>query len=127
MPATSKLLCCVLLLSGCSVMNLKGRSEVATRAKLADEIVEFANIRSVEEIDRRLDELCSTADAQQRAELLIEGWGKHGSWYDLAVVKFLWDRWSQKMDGDDEKSDPRRLFETTKTVLNSKPELVCQL
>ena len=127
MPAASKLLCCVLLLSGCSVINLQGRGESVARVKLSHEIAEFANVRSVEEIDRRLNELCSATDAQQRAELLIEGWGQHGSWYDLVVVKFLWDRWPQKMDNDDGKSDPRRLFETTKTVLNSKPELVCQI
>lgn len=127
MPTASKYLCCILLLSGCSVLNLNGHGETAARAKLSDEIAEFANVRSVEEIDRRLKELCAAADAQYRAEVLIEGWGKHGSWYDLAVVRFLWERWPQKLENDIEKFDSRRLFETTKTVLNSESELVCQV
>lgn len=111
-------------------MNLKGRNEVATRAKLADEIVEFANVRSVEEIDQWLNELHSATDAQQRAELLIEGWGQHGSWYDLAVVKFFAENYPSAYGHggrDHERFDLERLFNTAYVVLSKRPELVFQV
>ena len=130
MPAASKLLCCVLLLSGCSVLNLNERSITLARTKLANEIAEFANLRTIEELDRRLNALCEVVDAQQRAELLIEGWGQHGSWYDLAVVKFFVEQFPSaygRNRQDVERFDLQRLFNTTERVLRNHPEFVFQL
>ena len=130
MPTASKLLCCVLLLSGCSVLNLNERSTALARTKLADEIAEFANLRKIEELDRRLNALCEVDDAQQRAELLIEGWGRHGSWYDLAVVKFFVEHFPSAYGHgrrDPERFDLQRLFNTTDQVLRKHPEFVFQL
>ena len=130
MPAASKLLCCVLLLSGCSLLNLNERNASLVRTKLANEIEAFANFRTIEQLDRHLNALCEAADAQQRAELLIEGWGQHGSWYDLAVVKFFVEQYPSAYSRDrrdHERFDLQRLFNTTDQVLRTHPEFVFQL
>ena len=130
MPAATKLLCCLLLLSGCSVLNLNRRGDAVARVKLADAIADFANIRSVEELDSRLNVLCEADDAQQRAELLIEGWGQHGSWFDLAVVKFFVEQFPSAYGRgrrDCERFDMQRLFNSANQVLSKHPEFVFQV
>ncbi|TXT21975.1 MAG: hypothetical protein FD138_3871 [Planctomycetota bacterium] len=128
MPTASKLLCCVLLLSGCSALN--HRNAEAARARQVNEIAKFANVRTIEELDRRLNALCDTDDAQQKVELLIEGWGQHGSWYDLAVVKFFVEQFPSaygRNGRDCERFDLQRLFNVTDEVLRKHPEFVFQL
>ena len=57
------------------------------------QIDRLADVRSVTEIDSILDGLIPTRHGQANVERLLDGWGRHGSWYDLAVVHYLWDHW----------------------------------
>ncbi len=130
MSAVLRIVCGVMLLAGCSTLNFSERYAAKVRASLAGEIKEFANLRTTEELDRRLHSLREFDDAQLRFELLIEGWGKHGSWYDLAVVKFFADQFPSAYGNDRRDSElfnMERLFNVTNKVLREHPEFVVQI
>ncbi len=54
-------------------------------------VIEFRGVTSLDEVKNRLDELVAAPNAQEQAEVLLNGWGRHGSWFDLSVVMFLQD------------------------------------
>lgn len=127
MSASLRIIGIVILLSGCSSLNLSRNLTETSAAERDAEIKKFQASRSIADIDRRLDELLEAKDGQKQAERLIEGWGKHGCWYDLAVVKLWWERWPRDDENGKERFDQRRLFDLTQTVLAKKPELACQV
>lgn len=127
----------ILLLTGCTLIN-RGEftwpSSASSRAELSAHAEEqFTTCRSIEDVKQRLARLDQSRDAQQQAEVLISGWGRHGDWYDLAVVEFLLEHWpsaygrESKYGPDSERYDSRRLFDVTQAVLNSRPDLVYQV
>jgi hypothetical protein len=77
--------------------------------------------RSIHEVDNVLSQLLAEREAQTKIEALLTGWGKYGDWYDLTVVKFLWERWpSWYSEGD---VDSERLIPIIQSRIRSKPEL----
>ena len=63
----------------------------------------------------------------------LAGWGRHGDWYDVAVVEFLLSYWPSAYGKDSsgrpdwERYDARRLFDVTEEAVWSNPELVYQV
>jgi hypothetical protein len=131
--------------AGCALMSpgkLGWSPSSERRARLSVQVEEqFTSCRSLEEVKLRLARLDQSRDAQQQAEALISGWGKHGDWYDLAVVEFLLEHWPSayglgadygpgwgaELGPDWERYDSRRLFDVTQEVLNARPDLVYQV
>ena len=127
MSASVRILSVLILLSGCSSLNLSRNLTETSAAERDAEIKKFQASRSIADVDQRLDELLEAKDGQQQAERLIQGWGKHGSWYDLAVVKLWWERWPREEENGKKRFDQRRLFDVTKTVLATDSQLASQV
>ncbi len=111
----------VLMTGGCSGI---GESPLSVAAPQAADVVlidSLAHARSIEDIDARMDALLAQS-SEANAEALLHGWGRHGSWYDLAVVRFLTERWPSDRVGDDG-LDPRRLARIVLNRLDESPEL----
>jgi len=124
-------------LTGCTLINpiqLSWKTAATSRDQLSVQVEKrFTSCRSLKEVKERLARLDQSRDAQQQAEVLISGWGKHGDWYDLAVVEFLLEHWPSAYGRDSEfgpdweRYDSHRLFDVTQRVLNSQPDLVYQV
>ena len=127
MPRISTFFCCFMLLSGCSALNLTSGQANTSPVEIEAEIKKYQSCRSIADVDQRLDELLKVPDGQRQAERLIQGWGKHGSWYDLAVVKLWWERWPPEEEGGKNRFSQRRLFDLTQSVLAASPELAGQV
>jgi hypothetical protein len=110
----------VLLLSGCQFIDLNG-AEVREPKSVAW----VADCRSIPEVDAALAKLIKGKDAQANVEALLNGWGKHGDWYDLAVVKFLWEHWPSGYGDAD--VEAQRLIPIVKARIEAKPELNRQI
>jgi hypothetical protein len=136
----------VVLLLGMTV-RLPAQVSTETKAdslasdKAADVIVaRFAQVRSIKEIDQELKDLIkgpkqgrpsllrlfglsSEALGQANLELFLEGWGKHGSWYDLAVARYVWKFWPRLWHNDNQ-FDDMRLIEILRKRIEEKPKLL---
>ncbi len=108
-------------------MNLTSEANRTSPTEIDSEVKAYQSCRSIAEVEQRLDELLKAPDGQEQAERLIQGWGQHGSWYDLAVVKLFWERSLPEVDGKKKRFNHRRLFEVTKSVLVKHSELACQV
>jgi hypothetical protein len=126
--------------------RLPAQTTAATNAdakasgKSVDEIVtRFTKVRSIQEIDRELQELVkgpkqgrpslwrliglsSESPGQANLELFLEGWGRHGSWYDLAVARYVWKFWPRVWH-DDNQIDDLRLIQVLKKRIEEQPKL----
>ena len=129
MRSTWTALISIALVCGCSVIDLSPTSLKVSPTERVAEIRHFQSSRSIADVDRKLDELLAATDAQAQAERLIEGWGKHGSWSDLAVVKLWLERspgWREEKDGK-KRFDHHRLFDAAQKALASHPTIASQV
>lgn len=117
----------IALVCGCNVIELSPTSLKVSPTERVAEIRHFQSSRSIADVDRKLDELLAAPDGQARTERLIEGWGKHGSWYDLAVVKLWLERRPLKEKDGKERFDHHRLFDAGQKALASHPSIACQV
>lgn len=127
MRSTWTVLIGIALVCGCSVIELSPTSLKVSPTERVAEIRQFQSSRSIADVDRKLHELLAAPDAQAQAERLIEGWGKHGSWYDLAVVKLWLERWPQEEKDGKQRFDHHRLFDAAQRSLTSHPSTACQV
>lgn len=81
--------------TGCGTFELSPEAQLASRQQdpVEEQLNQLVGARSIEEIDRKLEEILDGKDAQKTIERLLSDWGKHDSWYDLAVVEFIWEHW----------------------------------
>lgn len=124
-------------LTGCSLINdanSNGILSLNEREQLSVEAGQrFSACRSMNDVNDTLTQLVQSPNAQQQAESLIAGWGKHGDWHDVAVVEFLLKHWPSAYGRDPvlgpdwERYDCRRLFDVTQSAVMSQPELVYQV
>lgn len=123
--------CCGCSFSELSFLDVQISAPPRAISKLVQD--DFAACRSLEDVQRLLQEMEDSREAQLWAEALLSGWGQHGNWYDVAVVEFLLKHWPSaygdhpKFGSDSERFDTRRLFEITQHVLRENPELVYQV
>jgi len=94
---------------------------VETVQKLPKAIPSIQNARSIAEIDHALEKITHSEDAQTKVEMLLNGWGRFGDWYDLAVVKYLWEYWPSAYG--DSNADSERLIPIVKSRIADRPEL----
>jgi hypothetical protein len=130
--------------------RLPAQTSTATQAdspaseKAAEEIVaRFARVRSIKQIDHELKELAkqpkqgrpsllrliglsSEAPGQANIELFLQGWGKHGSWYDLAVARYVWKFWPRVWH-DDNQIDDLRLIQVLRKRIEEQPRLIAHV
>jgi hypothetical protein len=64
---------------------------------------------------------------QANVESLLAGWGKHGSWYDLAVMRYVWKFWPRVFREDEKQVDPLRLIPILRQRIEEQPKLSGQL
>jgi len=89
------------------------------------QIDRLADVRSVTEIDSILEGLIPTRRGQANVERLLDGWGRHGSWYDLAVVHYLWDHWPSAYERWD-RIEPAPLMSVVTARIRNNPDLLRQ-
>lgn len=119
------LLVCVaaFTISGCESLNLT-IAEPPTFD--SSEWVDIAELHSIDEIDKVLSHRLNSPSAQTHCEALISGWGKHDSWYDLIVVKFIWEHW-EAVYGEHHELDYERVMKQIQDRINEQPELLNQV
>ncbi|MCY2966262.1 MAG: hypothetical protein NT069_21960 [Planctomycetota bacterium] len=78
---------------GCHAFDSSCASRLAIKPDDEDWIDRLDNARSLEQVDAVLQEIVPGGNGQRNVELLISEWGKHGSWFDLAVVRYIWTAW----------------------------------
>ena len=128
--AVLALQCCGCSFSDLSFLNVQ--TSAPPRAISKEVQREFAACRSLEDVQRLLQVMENSREAQLWVEALLSGWGQHGNWYDVAVVEFLLKHWPSaygdhpKFGPDSDRFDTRRLFDITQHVLSENPELVYQ-
>jgi hypothetical protein len=83
---------CALFSAGCGIIKTPLDSHFAFKPPdhVGEQLDRLVSARSIQEIDARFDEILDGEDGQRVVERLLSGWGKHDSWYDLAVVHFHW-------------------------------------
>ena len=129
--AALALQCCGCSFSDLDFLDAQTSAPPRAISKLVQD--DFATCRSLEDVQRLLQELEDSREAQLWAQALLSGWGQHGNWYDVAVVEYLLKHWPSaycdhpKFGPDSERFDTRRLFDITQHVLNENPELVYQV
>jgi hypothetical protein len=64
---------------------------------------------------------------QAKVESLLAGWGKHGSWYDLAVMRYVWKFWPRVYHQDEKQIDALRLIPILRQRVKEQPKLAGQL
>lgn len=104
--------------TGCQLIE---EVEVETVKKPPKVIPSIQNARSIAEIDHALEKIIQGKDAQIKVETLLNGWGRFGDWYDLAVVKYLWEHWPSY--SSDRNVDSERLLPIVITRIEDQPEL----
>jgi hypothetical protein len=131
--------------------RLPAQTSAAPRAgsnasgKAADELAaRFGKLRSIPEIDHALKELedgpkpgrrsllrliglSSEAPGQANLELLMDGWGRHGLWFDLAVMRYIWKSWPRIYTDDGKQFDALRLITILRSRVEEQPKLLGQL
>jgi hypothetical protein len=64
---------------------------------------------------------------QAKVESLLADWGKHGSWYDLAVMRYVWKFWPRVYHQDEKQIDALRLIPFLQQGVKEQPKLAGQL
>ena len=116
------------LSSGCGALKMPAESRsLFAQQRNVDELLDrLTSARSIAEIDAILDEILADKNGQKIVERLLSGWGKNGSWYDLAVVEYLWKYWPSYY-GKHGKIDSAPLMPLVMSRLNEQPDLLPQL
>ncbi len=83
--------CCGCSFSDLSFLDVQTSAPPRATSKLVQG--EFAACHSLEDVQSLLQEMEDSPEAQLWAEALLNGWGQHGNWYDVAVVEFLIKHW----------------------------------
>jgi hypothetical protein len=94
------------------------------------ELVETHGSRSaqiVASLVRILEESATNPPGQMNVELLLAGWGKHGSWYDLAVMRYVWRFWPRVFHPGEMQIDALRLIQILRQRVEEQPKLLEQL
>jgi hypothetical protein len=73
----------------------------------------------------RIFEESADPPGQVKVESLLAGWGKHGSWYDLAVMRYVWKFWPRVFHQN--QIDPMRLIPILRQRVKEQPKLSGQL
>jgi len=118
----------LIFISGCGIIKTSGETRVAfeSRDQIDEQLDRLLESSSLEEIDTAFDEILPSKNGQKTIERLLAGWGKHGSWYDLVVVHYIWTHWPSYY-GRSDKIDPAPLMPLIAARLNEQPELLPQL
>jgi hypothetical protein len=64
---------------------------------------------------------------QTKVEQLLAGWGKHGSWYDMAVMRYVWKFWPRVFQQGEKQIDALRLIPILRQRIEEQPKLSGQL
>lgn len=115
----------LLLGAGCGTIKAPRDVGLALkpRAGAEEQVLRLVSARSIEEIDSGFEEILARKDREQIVERLLSGWGRHDSWYDLAVVHFIWNHWPSYY-GRQEKLDPRPLMSAITSRISEQPSLL---
>lgn len=118
------LVCLSIAFCGCALTSSLPKTikplDATTESAL---VADFTRCRSIEAVDLRLKALVDAPDGQQQAECLLRNWGQHGSWCDLAAVKFLAEYWPGAYSKYSERFDRHRLFDEALASLERTPAL----
>src|SRR5207245_1967288 len=115
------------VVSGCGIIKVPPESwHVFRRQDQDDEqLNRLASAQSIEQIDAVFEEILACKNGQKTVERLLSGWGKHDSWYDLAVVHFIWKHWPSYY-GRQENIDSGPLMSVIASRISEQPSLLAE-
>jgi hypothetical protein len=116
----------LLAASSCSQLNVALVQHLTGDPPMQESLMRLGEVRSVEEIDAALERIVPGNEGQHNVEVMFEGWGKHGSWYDLAVNRYIFSHWPSAYRKKWNHIDSRPLAAIIERRLNEQPDLLRQ-